>query len=155
MQMLRRVKGFSLIEIMVVMAILGILASIGYSSYSSSTQKARRTDGKEALLRAAALQERWIITNPANTYAGNAAIASIGGNLSEEGYYSITASNTAMSGTDCPTAGLCFTITVVPADGSPQVEDSNCLSMTVDNLGRKRSYDNVTAGSGNETDNCW
>ncbi len=148
-------RGFTLIEIMIAVAIVGILASVAFSSYQGSTQKARRSDGKEALLRAAALQERWIITSPDSTYADNTAINAIGGNTSEEGYYAISAINTAMSGTACATAGLCFTITAVPTAGSPQADDASCLSMTIDNLGRKRSYDNVNPGAGNETDNCW
>lgn len=137
-------KGFTLIEALVVVAIIGIVASFAISSYSSSVQKARRADGKSAVLEAASLQEKWYAQE--NRYSAD--ISGLGGGTSPEGYYTLVAA-TALSGAACAVANTCFTITAT-ATGA-QAGDTECATLTVDNLGRKKSYD----ASGTETTNCW
>lgn len=58
-----KVKGFTLVEIMIVLAILGILASIAYPSYTQYTVRAKRSDGMAALNLAAQAMERFRINN--------------------------------------------------------------------------------------------
>jgi type IV pilus assembly protein PilE len=45
-------KGFTLIELMVVVAVVGILAAISMPSYLEYVLRAKRADGKAALLSA-------------------------------------------------------------------------------------------------------
>lgn len=52
-------QGFSLIEMMVVAAILAILAAIVYPSYQESVRKARRSEGRAAMLALMQQQERY------------------------------------------------------------------------------------------------
>ncbi|MEY4562758.1 MAG: hypothetical protein RLZZ618_2035, partial [Pseudomonadota bacterium] len=52
-------RGFSLIETLVVLALLGILVAIAYPSFANSLAKARRIDGRVALLELQLVQERW------------------------------------------------------------------------------------------------
>lgn len=141
----RRNKGFTLIEVMIVIAIVGILAAIAYGSYQDSVEKSRRSDGKEALTSAAALQERMYIQN--NQYSSD--IDDLGGSSSREGYYALSVVNDSMSGTTCD-AGNCFTITAT-AQGA-QANDEDCVAMTVDNLGRKFSENSSSTDS---SDICW
>ena len=74
---LQAVKGFTLIELMIVMAIVGILAAIAYPSYQEHVQKTRRGDcaGELALL-ANAMERHFtlngVYNNPVPTL-GNAA----------------------------------------------------------------------------------
>lgn len=50
--------GFTLIEMMIVVAIIGILAAIVYPSYQESVRKAKRSEGRAALMRDMQQQER-------------------------------------------------------------------------------------------------
>lgn len=146
-----RQKGFTLIELVITLAILAILASIAYATYSKQVQKSRRTDVTEALMKGAALQERYYLSVTPNAYAGDDNINDIGGARSANGYYTIATDNASASGNDCDPEGSCFTLTATVADGSPQQADTDCQTFTIDNLGRKRSYN----GDDELTENCW
>ena len=65
--MLKRQRGFTLIELMITVAVIAILAAIAYPSYQDSIRKSRRTDGKNALTQAVANMERYYTEK--NTYA--------------------------------------------------------------------------------------
>ena len=62
---LSRLRGFTLVELMIVVVIVAILAGIAVPSYMSSVRKTRRADAKTALLDLAGREERYLTTNPA------------------------------------------------------------------------------------------
>jgi len=128
----KRTSGFTLIELIVVIAIVGILASIAYPSYQDSILKSRRTDGKRALMSSAGIQESYFSSK--NSYSDS--ISDIGGNTSEEGYYSIAVSNTNCSSTvNGVTLYACFTLTATAVNS--QTSDTACTPMTLTHTGVK------------------
>jgi len=127
-------SGFTLIEIMIVVAIISILAAIGYPAYQDSVRKSKRTDARSALLKAAALQERWYM----NTNAYTTTLANIGGATSPDGYYAITVNNTACGNNSC------FQVVATPA---APFSDPGCTTLTLNELGQQGS-----TGSSTE---CW
>ena len=54
-----KVTGVTLIELMIVVLIMSIIAAIGYPSYTEYVLRGKRSEGRAALLDAAAKQERF------------------------------------------------------------------------------------------------
>ena len=133
-----RVRGMSLIELVVVMAIIGILGIVGYPSYRGYMQRTQRTEAKDALIRLASNQERFYLQG--NTYTSS--LTALGFDASgdtEGGLYrlSVTAATR-----------VAFTATAVPVPGGPMIADVECASFTIDEAGTKTA-------SPNPTNRCW
>jgi len=61
-------KGFTLIELMIVVAIVAILAAVALPSYNNSIDKSRRADAQSALLGFSQAMEQFFTAN--STYVG-------------------------------------------------------------------------------------
>ena len=126
-------NGFTLVELMIVVAVVAILAGVAFPSYQEHVRKARRSDGKEALLRLQIEQERWRTNNA--SYASSPATLGLG-TASVEGYYTIgitSGSATATGYTATATAtGVqtadtgCTTLTLTVGSGSEQRTPATC-----------------------------
>ncbi|MBC7501975.1 MAG: type IV pilin protein [Herminiimonas sp.] len=60
---MKKMKGFTLIELMVTVAIIAILAAVAFPSYQNYVRKARRVDAKTSLMDAAQGMERYFTEN--------------------------------------------------------------------------------------------
>jgi type IV pilus assembly protein PilE len=138
-------KGFTLIELMVVVVIVAILAAIAIPGYTSQIRKSRRTDARNALLDAAAREERFYATN--NYYSvtssdlGYGAAWSayvVGGN-----YYSLSAGACTIVNTHC--TDYTFTATAI----NSQAKDTACTALTLTSVGAQLSTGSATAAT------CW
>ncbi len=130
----RRMRGFTLIELMITVAIVAILASIAYPSFREQVIRTNRTDGKDTLLRVASLEERWFTEN--NSYTSDT--SKLGGTSSPEGYYAISVAIGDVGGSACNTGAHtknnCFVLTATP---NASQSDDACANLTLDSFGRK------------------
>lgn len=65
---IQRIRGFTLIELMIVVAVIGILSAIAYPSYSEYVQRSRIAEATANLSEMRIRQERFFQDN--RTYAG-------------------------------------------------------------------------------------
>jgi type IV pilus assembly protein PilE len=139
---MRRTRGFSLIELMIVLAIIAVLAAIAVPMWGRYTYRSRRVDGQNLLMSVAQAEERYYTDH--NTYPLTA--TSLGFSIidptSANGYYvleSITLPSSA-------SAGQGYTATAEPQGA--QVGD-DCGKLSIDNTGSKAYSGNTDNG------NCW
>ena len=64
--MYRKMRGITLLELMIVVLIIGLMAVVAYPNYREFAARAKRNEAKAALLRIAQQQERFYLNN--NTY---------------------------------------------------------------------------------------
>lgn len=131
---MRKSRGFTLIELMIVVAIVGIVGSIAMAMYGDYVIAANRTEGRSALQTAANTLEKCRSLYGSYNHA-NCNYADF---TSETGKYDITGATAATS----------FTLTAAPAAGSPQNNDTDCTSLTLTNTGLK-------GGTGADATECW
>lgn len=111
------IRGFTLMEIMIVVAIVGILSAVAYPYYGKYVEKARRADGQLALLQEIQAMERCRSTS--FSYAACALTSA----ESPEGYYAMTLTTTAS------------TFTVTASAQGLQASDTDCATMSMNHLG--------------------
>lgn len=149
MHKIKHLKGFTLIELMIVVVVIGILASIAYPSYVEHVKKSRRADGKAGLLSLQQAQEKYRANCPqyasgihASTYTcvsgGNHNL--VGSTTSPNGYYNLSIAASGAS-----------TYTVTATYTGIQTSDTNCKTLSITQAGVKSSTkSDDTASTG-----CW
>ena len=141
--LMRRQRGFTLLELMITLTVIGILAAVAYPAYSGYAKRGKRADGRALLQAAAFAQEKWRLSH--TTYTSTVtdltgACPSSGTCTSQQGNYtlSITPSTTS-PGTD-----VTLTATAV---STSQLADTGCTSLVYTKRGSTVSYTPATCWS--------
>jgi type IV pilus assembly protein PilE len=151
-----RVRGFTLIELMIVVVIIAILASIAIPSYNHYIQRSRRSDALAALSQDQSILERCYAQNfdyKKVTVAGSGcgSLSQSTPTLSPSKYYGVTVAFASTSAT----AQSSYTLTAVPATGSPQLKDTQCASFGVTNANVRSATDSSGNSGAAQTAECW
>ena len=138
---MKRKRGFTLIELMIVVVVIAVLATIALTAYNKQVRKSRRADAKQVLSDTALRQEKFRANHV--KYFGTdttlpADIAAFG-TLATSSYYNVSIT-TAESPTD-------YTATAVPKPGTDQTKDT-CGTLSVQMASGVLSKLPVTVG-------CW
>jgi type IV pilus assembly protein PilE len=120
-----RVRGFTLIELMITVAVVAILAAIAFPSYAAFMKKSRRGDTEATLMDIAQREQQYLLDT--RTYAPDVVTLNTSIPADVSAYYTININAPAAAP---PT----FTITATPIAGSPQAGD---FTLTLDNTGLK------------------
>lgn len=136
-------RGFTLLELMVVVVIIAILASIAIPSYSRYAYRARRADAHNLLMHIAAAQERYYSTHNKYTnkltdfgYSTDTNVAT------EHGYYAISVT----------TSDSDQKYTATATRQNAQTADV-CGNLSIDNAGKKSP--DASNASANSNGKCW
>lgn len=134
-------RGFTLIELMIVVGILGILVAVAYPSYTRYIITSNRVDAREKLSEIAFEMERYVVRNRTYTLdlsqLGYAVVAN-DPVPTDQGFYLVTAALCA--GAPPPPLTQCVNLIADPRPvmpRSPQVDDLPTPILTLDTRGTR------------------
>lgn len=132
-----RMRGITLLELMIVVVIVGILAAIAYPSYREQIMRTHRADGKTQLMQMSQALERCYTRFSAYNNAGCTTVSFP--TTSDEGHYVVTASTLSATA---------YALDATPQAG--QADDTDCGVLRIRSTG-------VEGSQGGDTDpnNCW
>ncbi|MDR6936460.1 type IV pilin protein [Luteibacter sp. 3190] len=137
MQTRSTVRGFTLIELVIVVLIVAILAAVAIPSYRRYIVRSHRVDAQTALLDLAARQERFFYSN--NAYADTLAKLNAQSTLAGP-LYEVSVASASSSA---------FVVSAKALDGQAK-DDHQCKTLTLNNVGAQGS----TGDTANDP-KCW
>ena len=114
------VKGFTLIEVMVVVGVISILAAVAWPMYQTQSLKNGRANAVIALTR---------VSNELNKFFSD--------NQSYTGYTVSTTVNNGLKNYSLNLALTASTYTVTATPSGAQADDLDCTTLTINHLGQK------------------
>jgi len=136
---MKDIRGFTLIELMIVVVIIGLLIGIAIPSYQAYVLRSHRADGQAVLIDISAREERFLAQNNTYTTVLSAATGlNMGTTTSPDGYYNLSVAACAGG-----TIATCYLVTATATGG--QTGDTACLTITYSSTG-------IKSGT---TGDCW
>ena len=152
-----RVRGFTLIELMITVVIVAVLAAIALPSYASYIARARRAEARGQLVQAAQFMQRFYAANDSfsKDRADNDVIGQVPAGLKRspaEGadgtqIYELTIPKDTLT-------PVSFEIRMVPVAGGVLDSDA-CGTFTLTSTGLRGVLVGRVAGTGTLRDTCW
>lgn len=137
---MKQVKGFTLIEVMIVVALLAILAVIALPAYQKQVRDSRRADATAVLMQARQTMQRHYTKYYSYQNASQANVPSKSPIDGSASYYQIALTSLSASN---------FTLTATPQGA--RTHDS-CGELTINQAGQKTANG---SSSNIEVDRCW
>ncbi|GGK10906.1 type IV pilin protein [Luteimonas terricola] len=134
----RKQRGFTLVELMIVVAIIAILAAIAYPSYTNHVTKTRRGAAAACAMEAAHFMERYYTTNLTYLDAAMPATACM---AELQDFYVIQLAAPATAGA--------FVVEAVP-QGAQATNDTLCGTLSINQAGTKTEDGTATSAA-----QCW
>jgi type IV pilus assembly protein PilE len=131
-----RMRGITLLELMIVVVIVGILAAFAYPSYRAQVMKTYRADGKAMLMQVSQQLERCYTRFSSYNNAGCGVTFPV---TSPDGHYSVSATTLTAAA---------FTLDAAPQGG--QTADTKCGVLRLTSTGVEGSQ-----GASTDTNDCW
>lgn len=130
---MRKLRGFTLIELMIVVAVIGVLAAIAYPAYKDSILKGRRAQARAALAELLQQQERYMTQN--NCYLGfsnSNGVASASAPSPNTACGGVTASSVPFknfAGETLANASYMLSATVCPGASNATLSIASCVKL--------------------------
>jgi len=134
--MIRRARGFTLIEMMVVVAIIAIITAAVLPMFEHYLQEGRRADAMAVL----SSDQQILNSCYAQTYSYTSSSCAPIATTSPEGFYTVQPTLSAQA----------YTLVATPV--GDQVNDTTCAQFSVDNTGTRAAQ---SAGGTDTTATCW
>lgn len=149
-----RIRGFTVIELLIGVAIAAILASIAIPTYIDSVRRSHRSQARVTLIQAAHWMERAATATgvyPKADQLPSGILTTPGSKTSSSTLSgdSVTVVNDRYIVTALSLQGRAFTLTATPLAGSAQAVDK-CGSLALDQAGRR-----TVVGSTKSAEECW
>jgi len=147
----RVVRGFTLIELMIVVAVVVLLAAVAFPSFQDSMRKSRRTEAFSAIATVQQAQERWR-GNRATYSEDLAELGVASATTTPGGYYTLTVD------TETATAGTQYIVSAAAVASKSQAKDGRCARLAVQVAGgqiRYASCESCSTFTFAESDVCW
>lgn len=142
-----KVRGFTLIELMITVAIIGILAAIAYPSYQQYVLRSARADAASTLMEVAGGMERHYTSRGCYKCADTA------------DSYTLTQTKSPKTGTQRFTISLCevsaqaFVLKATPT--GPQAADTQCGAIGLSSTGQKYALLGDACTNTAAAGTCW
>jgi type IV pilus assembly protein PilE len=148
----RASAGFTLVELMIVVAIIAVIVAVGLPSYQEHMRKAKRAEGKTALLKALQLEERAYTSNA--TYQTDLAplFGLVAGQPVRSGEDPSTGNYDLTAAVDPDTNDLAKGVQITATPRAGVFSDPDCGNLTITSTG-KRGFSGTGAKA--TKDYCW